>query len=71
MSGSGRVLQQVDVERGTLGLVQCLFQTVSVASFGCRESQSYVARDPGSIVITKLRLQDHPNLLQILVDCNS
>ena len=43
-----------------------LFHTVSVASFGCRESQSYVVGDPDPISIAKLRFQDHPNLLQIV-----
>ena len=63
------MLQQVDVENGTLGLEQCLvvlFHTASVASFGCGESQPYVVGDPGSIGIAKLRFQDHPNLLQIV-----
>jgi len=43
-----------------------LFHTVSVASFGCRESQSYVVGHPVSIGIAKLRFQDRPNLLQIV-----
>src|SRR6202790_4598276 len=41
-------------------------QDVSAASFGCRESQSYVVGHPVSIGIAKLRFQDHPNLLQIV-----
>ena len=48
---------------------QCLavlFHAVSVASFGCRESQADIVGHPGSIGIAKLRFQDHPNLLQIL-----
>jgi hypothetical protein len=43
-----------------------LFHAVSVASFGCRESQSYIVSYPGSIRIAKLRFQDIPNFFQIL-----
>src|SRR6266850_364396 len=43
-----------------------LVHTVSVASLGCRESQSYVVGHPVSIGIAKLRFQDHPNFLQIV-----
>src|SRR6202035_4517895 len=41
-------------------------QDVSAASFGCRESQSYVVGHPVSIGIAKLGFQDRPNLLQIV-----
>src|ERR1700678_908457 len=41
-------------------------KTVSVPSFGCRESQSYIVGHPVSIGIAKLWFQDHPNLLQIV-----
>jgi len=40
-----------------------LFCAVSIASFGCRKSQSHIVGNPGSIGIAKFRFQDHPNLL--------
>jgi hypothetical protein len=63
---SKSALESYTLESVPRPVCAALFRTVSVASFGCRESQSYVVGHPGSIGIAKLRFQDHPNLLQIV-----